>query len=138
MNKFSYYLDEFDKKYKELERIDNDFYEKEFWIQSFVSKAKTKDSKGLWSEEYIRARFVYAMIYSWMYQKEYICVEFGFPKWNGWKSLNPDIVVFKNKDWFKDYEEAKSTKSYAKIRQNVLIIFETKKNTRKITWKFKP
>jgi type I restriction enzyme M protein len=62
-----------------------------------------------------------------------ICVEFGFPKGNGGKSLNPDIVVFKNKDWQKDYEEAKANNNFAKIRKNVLAIFETKKNNKSVS-----
>lgn len=132
MNKISVYLEEFDNKYKELKSIDNIFYEN-IWVKSFVSKAKTRDSKWNYSEEYIRARFVYAMIYSWMYDKEYICVEFWFPKWNWWKSLNPDIVIFKNKDWLFLYKEAKSSKDFSKIRKNVLVIFETKKNNKSVS-----
>ena len=67
-----------------------------------------------------------------MYSKEYICVEFGFPKGNGGKSLNPDIVVFKNKDWLVEYEKAKASKNFVNIRKNVLTIFETKKNNKSI------
>ncbi len=67
-----------------------------------------------------------------MYQKEYICVEFGFPKGNSAKSLNPDIVVFKNKDWLEDFNNAKANKNFAKIRKNVLVIFETKKNNKTV------
>lgn len=132
MNNFSEKLNEFDLKYSTLEKIDNNFYKDTFWITSFISKAKTKDTKGWWSEEYIRARFVYAMIYSWMFQKEYICVEFWFPKWNWWKSLNPDICVFKSKDWQKEYENAKQTKNFKWFRENTLVIFEAKKNSKSI------
>ncbi len=129
---FSSYLAEFDEKYSELENIDRKWYQTELQVESFCSNAKTRDTKNVFSEEYIRARFVWAMVQSGMYNKEYICVEFGFPKGNGGKSLNPDIVVFKNKDWLQDYEQAKSSKNFAKIRQNVLVIFETKKNNKSV------
>ncbi len=131
-NKLSSYISKFDKKYADLEKINKEWYQNELQITAFCSNAKTKDNKGNFSEEYIRARFVWALVHSGMYNKEYICIEFGFPKGNGGKSLNPDIVIFKNKDWLNDYEQAKASKNFAKIRQNVLIIFETKKNSKSV------
>lgn len=132
MNNFSEKLNEFDQKFLNLEKIDNVFYENlgvNVWQNI---NTKTKDTKWGWSEEYIRARFVYAMIYSWMFQKEYICVEFGFPKWNGWKNLNPDICVFKWKNWQEEHEKAKQTKNFKWFRENTLAIFEAKKNSKTI------
>lgn len=129
MKKLRDYFKEFDFKYKDLQEIDRNWYEIETGVCAFCSSSKTKDNKGNLSEEYIRARFVWSLIRSGMYQKEYMCVEFSYPKGNGGKSLKPDIVVFKNKDWLSDYEEAKSSKDFSKIRKNVLVIFETKKNT---------
>lgn len=126
------YFNEFDSKYKDLEIIDKDWYQEEIGVISFSSMAKTKDVKGKLSEEYIRARFVWSLVNSGMYQKEYVCVEFRIPKGNGGKSLNPDIVIFKNKDWLSEYKEAKANKNFAKIRQNVLVIFETKKNNKSV------
>ena len=126
------YFEQFNKKYSALEKIDPSFYEKELGVKAFCSTAKTKDAQGYLSEEYIRARFVFAMIQSGDYQKEYICVEFGFPKGNGGKSLNPDIAVFKTKDWVSLWDEAKKTKNFSKIRQNVLAFFETKKNNKTV------
>jgi len=126
------YFEQFDKNYENIQKIDSSFYQTELGVKAFCSSAKAKDSKGSFSEEYIRARFVWSIVNSGMYNKEYICVEFGFPKGNGGKSLNPDIVVFKNKDWLQDYEQAKASKSFIKIRQNVLVIFETKKNNKSV------
>jgi len=131
-NKFSKYIQEFDQKFCNMSVITRQWYKDTLDVDAFCSTASARDAKWNWSEEYIRARFVYAMIHSWMYQKEYICVEFWFPKWNGAKSLNPDIVVFKNKDWKENWEEAKQSKSFSKIRQNVLVIFETKKNNKSV------
>jgi type I restriction enzyme M protein len=126
------HFEKFDSRYIDLEMIDLFWYKNELGITSFCSKAKTRDAKGDFSEEYIRARFVWSIIQSGMYNKEYICVEFGFPKGSGGKSLNPDIVVFKNKNWLQDYKQAKASNNFAKIRQNVLVIFETKKNNKSI------
>lgn len=128
--KLSTYYENFDSQFSNLETIDASWYEETLGISAFCSKAKAKDTKGNFSEEYIRARFVWSLINSGMYNKEYVCVEFGFPKGNGGKSLDPDIVVFKNKDWLQDYKQAKASKNFAKIRQNVLVIFETKKNNK--------
>jgi type I restriction enzyme M protein len=125
------YYDEFDMKYGTLEEIDKSFY-KNLGVVSFISKAKTKDINGELSEEYIRARFVYSLIHSGLYPKEYICVEFGFPKGNTKTKLKPDIVVFKNKKWLDDFKNAQTNKNFSIIRQNILVIFETKKNNKSI------
>lgn len=129
---FQEYLNKFDNQFSGLETIDFSWYEKELNVKAFCSKANAKDSKSKFSEEYIRARFVYAMVNSGMYQKEYICVEFGFPKGNGGKSLNPDIVVFKHKEWLKDWNEAKQNKNFGILRKNLLAIFETKKDNKSV------
>lgn len=126
-NLYSYYK-KFDDNYSHLEYIDQKWYEDEIGVVSFCSKSKTKDVKGNLSEEYIRARFVWSLVNSGMYNKEYICVEFGFPKGNTRTKLKPDVVVFKNKNWLAEFEEAKSSKNFSKIRKNLLVIFETKKN----------
>lgn len=129
---FKDYLIEFDSKYSDIEKFDNTFYENQIGIKSFISKANAKDSKWWYSEEYVRARFVYAMVNSWKYQKEYICVEFGYPKWSTKTPLCPDIVVFKSKDWLNEFEKAKANKDFKWFRQNTLAIFETKKNNKSV------
>lgn len=128
MSTFSHYLSEFDVKYSGLESIKDDFY---IWLGVSTWEkinAKVRDTKGNLSEEYVRARFVYAMVYSWLYQKEYICVEFGFPVGNTKKTLNPDIAVFKSKDWKEEFEKSKQSKNYRWFSENTLAFFETKKS----------
>lgn len=127
---FRDYLNDFDIKYNELKFIDKSFHEKVIGVVSFASKAKTRDSNGDLSEEYIRTRFVYALVNSGYFPKEILCIEFNIPKGNKGKSLKPDIVAFKNKDWLPIYEEAKANKNFKKLRQNYLVIFETKKNNK--------
>ncbi len=124
------YFNEFDLKYKNIETIDSSFHKKELGVVSYASKAKAKDTKGNFSEEYIRTRFVYALVNSGYFPKEFLCIEFNIPKGNNGKSLKPDIVAFKTKEWLNIYDEAKSKKDFKKLRQNYLVIFETKKNNK--------
>jgi type I restriction enzyme M protein len=126
------YFIEFDAKYKEIEHIDSEFHKKEIGVVSFASKANTKDTSGNLSEEYIRTRFVYALVNSGYFPKEILCIEFNIPKGNNGKALKPDVVAFKNTDWLKVYEEAKANKNFKKLRQNYLVIFETKKNNKSL------
>lgn len=126
------YFSDFDSKFKDLKIIDREWYESEVGVAAFCSTAKTKDVKGNFSEEYIRARLVWSLINSGMYNKEYICVEFGFPKGNTKTKLKPDIVVFKNKNWLEEFKEAEKNKNFSKLRKNMLVIFEGKKNNKSI------
>lgn len=130
--KFKDYLVDFDIKYKDLDFIDKAFHEKELGVVSFASKANTRDTSGFFSEEYIRSRFVYALVNSGFFPKEVLCIEFNIPKGNNGKALKPDIVAFKNKDWLKINEDAKANKNFKKLRQNYLVIFETKKNNKSL------
>lgn len=132
-NKLRELIETFDNKYKKLDFIDNDWYQSQIGVTSFIKKAPKLDSSGSFSEEYIRARFVYALIYSGMYSKENMGIELSLPKGNGGKSINPDIVVFKTDNWQDLYEEAKKTKNYRKIRENMLVVFETKKNNESVS-----
>lgn len=129
---FKDYLDEFDAKYHDLERIDRKWYETTLQVKAFCSAAPTRDTAGAFSEEYLRARFVYAMVHSGMYQKEYICVEFGFPKGNTKTKLKPDIAVFKTKDWYELWLDATSTGNFSQLRQQTLLVLETKKNNKTV------
>ena len=131
-NNLKEYFDEFDKKYKDVELIDKKFHEKEIGVRSFASRAKTKDIKGNFSEEYIRSRFVYALVNSGLFPKEFLCIEFNIPKGNNGKALKPDLVAFKTKDWLDLFNEAKTKKDFRKLRQNYLVVFETKKNNKSL------
>ena len=128
------YFSQFDEKYKNLEFIDDNFYKNEIWVTSYVKKCTTKDVEGNRSEEYIRARFVYALVFSWKFQKEYICVEFSYPKWNSKTPIKPDIAIFKSDKWKEEYEKAKSTESkdFSWFRKNTLVVFEAKKKAKTV------
>ncbi len=131
MQNLKKYFEQFEKEFSKLEKIDAKFYE-DFGVTAFCSSAKSKDSKGNPSEEWIRARFVWSIVQSGMYDKENICVEFNIPKGNHGKAIKPDVVVFKSRTWLSDYEEAKKSKNFSKIRQDILVIFETKNHDKSI------
>ena len=125
-------MKKFDELFKNLKEINKEWYKKEVDVVSYCKKSSTRNTKGEYSEEYIRARFVWSLVNSGMYQKEYICVEFSIPKGNGGKSINPDILVFKDKNWLDMYENAKKNKDFSEIRKNILVVFETKKNDKTV------
>ena len=125
---FKSYLDEFDSKFSTLEFIDSKFHQNELGVLSFAKKSKTRDINNNYSEEYIRTRFLYAMVYSGFYPKELICVEYEIPKGNNGKSLNPDIVLFKNSSWKDKYYN----KKFNELRFEYLAFFETKKKNQKV------
>ncbi|MBF7090200.1 N-6 DNA methylase [Flavobacterium sp. ALJ2] len=126
------YLLEFDIKYKDVEYFDSTFHKNTLGVVSYASRAKAIDVKGSYSEEYIRTRFVYALVNSGFFPKEHLCIEFNIPKGNNGKALKPDIVAFKNKDWLQTYEHAKANKDFKVLRQNYLVIFETKNNNKSL------
>lgn len=128
MNNLFKHFDEFDVRYNDIEFIDKEFHKNILGVESFASKAKSKDTSGNLSEEYIRTRFVYAITQSGLFPKENICIEFKIPKGNQGKALKPDIVIFKESDWLNTYNEAVQSKNFSKLRQIYLVFFETKKN----------
>lgn len=113
-------FDAFDKKYATLTTIDSDWYKKELNVRSFCKVAATRLESGNLSEEYVRARFVYALIASGKYGPECLCVEAELPKGNGGKSINPDILAFKDDSWV-GYKPSTSD-----FRQKILVVFEAK------------
>lgn len=120
-------FNEFDKKYASLSEIDPLWYKKELNAVAFSKTAPARSDSGYFSEEYIRARFVYSLIASGKFSPEKLCVEAQLPKGNGGKSINPDILAFRNGGWAgKDF-------SSSEIRQNILVVFEAKRNSKNDT-----
>lgn len=118
---------DFDKKFTTLTTIDADWYKKELGVVSFSKSAPARLVSGKASEEYIRARFVYGLIASGKFSPEVLCVEAQLPKGNGGKSINPDILAFKDGTWVGNHF------STSEIRQNILVVFEAKRNAKNDT-----
>jgi len=114
-------LKEFDDKYKNIVKINTDWYKKELGVATKKSiNAKAYNTKGDFSEEYIRARFIYMLIATDKYKPDHICVEATLPKGNGGRSIDSDVIIFKDSDWVgKDF-------GTSEIRQKMLVIMEAK------------
>ena len=126
--KLQEYFKKFEEKFSSLESIDKNWYEEELKIVAFCSKSKIKDSKKNYSEEWYRARLVWSLVNSGLYNGEYLCVEFSQPKGNTKTPIKADVVVFKNKSWKKIYEKARQSKDFREINKEMLVVFEAKKN----------
>ncbi len=94
---------------------------------------KTKNNER--NEEYYKWQFIYTLIKSGMYNKDYIGVEVCLPKGN--KNSAPikfDAAIFKSPDWFKHYKNFHLTNNQEEldwIRKNILIVIEFKKENSK-------
>ena len=120
---------EFDSKYGKVlknKKIDTKWYKNELEVDTKKGvNANAFNRKGDPSEEYIRARFVYMLISTDKYKPENICVEATLPKGNGGKSIDSDIVIFKDSNWVgKDFGSSE-------IRQKMLAIMEAKQDGKK-------
>lgn len=117
---------DFDEKYGKLKKIDTNWYKAELGVETKKTvNANAFNTKGEPSEEYIRAKFVYMLIATGKYNPENICVEATLPKGNGGKSIDSDIIVFKDSNWTgKDF-------SSSEVRQNILAIMEAKRDGKK-------
>lgn len=130
-----YFID-FEKKFpatKDL-KINAEWYQSNLNVYATpnVSIKPALDVLGNFSEEYIRARFVYSLIQSGKFNIEQICVEATFQKGNNGKSINPDIVIFKNDNW-KQKLEQDILKGFSDLTKDILMIFEAKKNDKNKT-----
>ena len=125
---------EFDTKFTKTFDISPDWYNKECGVYSTNKIASSKNSKGNFTEEYFRARMVWSIVNSGLYPAENIIVEFSIPKGSeGAKSINPDIVVFKTKQWLSFYKKWDKSKSLPEeLAKEMLIIWEAKENPTKI------
>lgn len=119
-------FNKFDELYKNIDMINSEWYERELGVYTHKSiNANTRNIRGEYSEEYIRARFVYMLIMTDKYRPENICVEASLPKGNGGKSIDSDIIIFKDTGFRnKDF-------SSSEVRQNILVIMEGKRNGKK-------
>ncbi|MCK5449961.1 SAM-dependent DNA methyltransferase [Candidatus Pacearchaeota archaeon] len=124
------YFKSFNEKFSSLDLIDKNWYKDELNITAFCSKAKIKDSRDNYSEEWYRARLVWSLVNSGAYNKEYICVELSQPKGNTKTPLRADIVVFKTKNWLNVYEKARQSKDFRELNKKMLVVFEAKKRER--------
>ena len=94
-----------------------------------------KNKKNQLNEEYYKWQFFYALVYSGLYQKDYIGNEVYFPKGN--KNSAPikfDGAIFDDANWFvwyKKYHENKDHEALDWLRKHLLAVIEFKKEDSK-------
>lgn len=102
----------------------------------YVHDIKIRNDKGETLEEYYKWQFIYSVINSGMYNKEYIGVEVRFPKGN--KSSAPlkmDAVIFDDISWIDKYNNYwinKKVEDLDWLNEHILAVIEFKKGDREI------
>ncbi len=122
---------EFDKKYENVAEFD-------CFIQEHLTYGKKthfKKKNGTKNEQYYKWQFLYAIVQSGLFAKDYIGTEVYFPKGN--KSSAPlklDAAIFDDITWFdkyKDYHENGNNESLEWLRGHLIVVLEFKKEDNK-------
>jgi type I restriction enzyme M protein len=96
--------------------------------------AVIQDVNGKCNEEYYKWQFVYALINSGLYARDFLGVEIQFPKGNN-AVLRLDGAIFDSKDWLRRYnaywEERRST-DLEWLNDHLLAVIEFKKTDKEI------
>lgn len=97
-----------------------------------VHLLKTNHTKN---EQYYKWQFLFALIDSSLYAKDYIGTEIHLPKGNkSSASIKIDAVIFDSKEWFekyKDYHESNNLESLQWLKKHILAVIEFKKENSK-------
>ena len=102
---------------------------------TFGKKTNFKKKKGAKNEQYYKWQFLYSIIQSGLFAKDYIGTEVQFPKGN--KSSAPlklDGAIFDDITWFdkyKDYHENGNNESLEWLREHLIVSLEFKKEDNK-------
>lgn len=131
MKRFSTLKEQFDKEYG-----NKDTYIANVPVNLTLNKeCKIKSKNGDRNEEYYKWQFVYSIISSGLYNKEFIGVEVCLPKGN--KNSAPikfDAAVFKSNTWFEHYKNFHQTNSQDELdwlRNNIICVIEFKNENSK-------
>lgn len=125
---------QFDEKFTGNFTIDKEWYKINCGVYSNNKPENSLNKSGKYSEEYIRARFIWSIIKVKKYPKENIFVEFNIPKGSeGSKSLDPDVVVFKDDSWINIYDNWDKTSALPEeLRKLMLVAMEAKSNHKRV------
>jgi type I restriction enzyme M protein len=122
---------EFDKKYGTATEYDCFLSEH----LTFGRKTNFKKKNGQPNEQYYKWQFLYSIVQSGLFAKDYIGTEVQFPKGN--KSAAPlklDAAIFDDSSWFekyKDYHENGNNESLEWLREHLIVALEFKKEDNK-------
>lgn len=124
-------------------KFDTEFKNKNFLTRSlvtvdgkFVDNIGLKDVTGSPNEEYYKWQFIFALISSNMYSRDYIGTEIYFPKGNIKSSpIKIDAVIFNSLEWidyYKKYREDNDQDALNRLRELAVCVIEFKRNDKKI------
>lgn len=119
----------FDEKYRKKLLLEKSFVPVNGKYKENIS---LKNKKGFPSEEYYKWQFIFSLIDSGLYKKEFIGVEISFPKGN--KNSAPikmDGCIFDNEEWrnhYKRWIDNKEEDSVEWLRKHLIAIIEFKKS----------
>ncbi len=115
---------EFDKKYGSKSSL-------KCFLPDHLSYNKTatlKKANGSRNEQYYKWQFLYALVHSGMYAKDFIGTEVHFPKGNvSSAAIKIDAVVFDDNSWFDkyhDYHKSGNLESLDWLREHLLFAIE--------------
>lgn len=124
---------EFDKKYSSSQEFTSFIPVNQKLSEKYTIKNQKKEA----NEEYYKWQFFYALIYSGLYQKDYLGCEVYFPKGN--KNSAPiklDGAIFDDSDWFswyKKYHKDKNQEALDWLRSHLIGVIEFKNENSKDT-----
>jgi len=102
---------------------------------TFGKQTKFFKKSGEKNEEYYKWQFLYSIVQSGMFIKDYIGTEIQFPKGNkSSAALKIDAAVFDDNIWFekyKDYHENGNNDSLEWLREHLIVTIEFKKEDNK-------
>lgn len=130
-NQFSKQKMEFDLKYVKANEI------KAFLPVhlTYNKNCKIKNDKNAKNEEYFKWQFLYSLINSGLYNKDYIGVEVHFPKGNKEsKPIKMDSAIFDSRDWFdyyKKWHEKQDQTALDWLRKHLIGVIEFKNEENK-------
>lgn len=94
-----------------------------------------KKKNGSVNEEYYKWQFLYSIVNSGLFSKDYIGTEIHFPKGNkSSASIKIDAAIFDNKEWFEHYQnyhQKNDLDSLEWLRDHMIVAIEFKKEDNK-------
>lgn len=102
---------------------------------TFGRKTNFKKKNGQRNEQYYKWQFLYSIVQSGLFVKDYIGTEVQFPKGNSSSApLKLDGAIFDDVTWFdkyKDYHENGNNESLEWLREHLIVTLEFKKEDNK-------
>jgi len=120
--------EEFDKKHKSVSFLKISLVPVNGKI---IENIKIRNEKGERIEEYYKWQFIYSLIYSGLYSKDFIGVEVYFPKGSpSSKPIRLDGAIFDDSSWLEKYNnfwQNKNQESLDWLRKHLIVAIEFKK-----------